>query len=186
MERWFPIATTRLLLREFDPSDEADLHEYASDPAVPRYDFWRACTAEETHERLTRHIAEQAQWPRDDVTLAAQLRQEGKVIGSVRLWIGDAENSTAEIGYTFNRRYWNSGYATEAASALLERAFVALKAHRVVATCDTRNTRSWRVMEKIGMRREAHFLRDKLQKGEWRDTFLYAILADEWSAQRST
>lgn len=57
-----------------------------------------------------------------DVTLVAQLRTEHKVIGSVRLWTADAANRTAEIGYTFNRRYWSNGYATEAASALLERA----------------------------------------------------------------
>jgi RimJ/RimL family protein N-acetyltransferase len=120
-------------------------------------------------------------WPRDDVTLVADLRENRKVIGSARMWIVDEPNRIAEIGYTFNRRYWNNGYATEAASALLQRAFTVLNVHRVVATCDTRNVGSRRVMEKLGMRREAHFLRDRLQKGEWRDTYLYAILYDEWS-----
>lgn len=180
MERWFPVETKRLLLREYVLADEADVHEYAGDPLVSRYDTWGPNTPDDTHEHLNRRMAEQREWPRDDVTLVAQLRREGKVVGSVRLWTVDEANRTAEIGYTFNRRYWNNGYATEAASAFLECAFRTLKMRRVIATCDTRNVGSRRVMKKIGMRREGRFLRDKLQKGEWRDTFLYAILADEW------
>lgn len=185
MERWFPIETKRLLLREYALTDEADVHEYASDALVPRYDSWGPNTPADTHEHFGRRMAEQRKWPRDDVTLVAELRREAKVIGSVRLWAVDEGNRTAEIGYTFNRRYWNNGYATEAASALLERAFRAMKMHRVIATCDARNVGSWQVMEKIRMRREGHFLRDKLQKGEWRDTYLYAILGDEWMERQA-
>lgn len=177
---WFPIETERLLLREYTPDDETAIHEFASDPLVPRYDSWGPNTAEETHGHVLRHMQEQQMWPRDDVTLAAHLRAERKVVGSVRLWTVDAQNRCAEIGYTFNRRYWNSGLATEAAWALLAVAFRVLNVHRVVATCDTRNTGSRRVMEKIGMRREGHFVRDKFQKGEWRDSFLYAILDEDW------
>jgi RimJ/RimL family protein N-acetyltransferase len=180
LRRWFPIETRRLLLREFSAGDEADLHEYASDPLVPRYDAWEPSTREQTHERIQRRLHEQQYWPRDDVTLAAELRDEGKLIGSVRVWTVDEANATAEMGYSFNRRYWNRGFATEAAAALIERVFTGLNMHRVVATCDTRNVGSWRVMEKIGMRREGCFLKDKLQKGQWRDSYLYAMLASEW------
>jgi ribosomal-protein-alanine N-acetyltransferase len=174
MERWFPIETERLLLRDFTPLDEADVHEYACDPLVSRYDSWGPNTDAQTHGFLLERLNEQARWPRDDVTLAAELRSSRKVIGTVRLWVADAENRSGEIGYTFNRAYWGNGYATEAASALLDRAFSHLRLHRIVATCDTRNTASWRVMEKIGMRREAHLIKDKYQKGEWRDSYLYA------------
>jgi [ribosomal protein S5]-alanine N-acetyltransferase len=180
MERWFPIETERLLLREFTASDEAGVHEYACDPRVSQYDSWGPNTREITHEVLSQGLVKQKQWPRDDVTLAAELQTIHKVIGGVRLWIVDRANATAELGYTFNRSFWNNGYATEAAQAVLDRAFGVLKLHRVCATCDTRNAASWRVMEKLGMRREGHFLRDRLQRGEWRDTYLYAILAQEW------
>lgn len=183
-DRWFPIETERLLLREYTLDDEAAIHEFASDPLVPRYDAWGPNTAQQTREHVLRHIEDQRIWPRDDVTLAAYVRAECKVIGSVRLWTVDVENRCAEIGYTFNRSYWNNGFATEAASALLGSAFAVLNVHRVVATCDTRNTGSWRVMEKIGMRREGHFVRDKFQKGEWRDTFFYALLAEDWTMMR--
>ncbi len=180
MERWFPIETERLLLREFALPDEPDIHEFACDPIVSRYDSWGPNTSAKTHDVLMRRMAEQQTWPRNDVTLAAVLTRERRLIGSVHIWTMDEANCTAEIGYTFNRRYWNNGYATEAASAVLGRAFRDVKMHRVVAKCDARNVGSWRVMEKLGMRREGHFLQDTLQKGEWRNTYLYAILADEW------
>jgi [ribosomal protein S5]-alanine N-acetyltransferase len=180
MERWFPVNTKRLQLRELLAADESDIHEYAADPLVSRYDTWGPDTAMQTHEVLARWIAAQQRWPREDVHLGAELKEEGRVIGSMRLWTIEPASRTAEIGYTFHRKYWNKGYATEAVSALLAVAFLTLDFHRVVATCDTRNAPSWRVMEKAGMRREGTFLRDKLQKGEWRDTHLYAILAEEW------
>lgn len=183
MERWFPVHTQRLLLREFEPSDEAAVHEYACDPVVSRYDSWGPNTPQQTRNLLQRRLEEQPKWPRDDVMLAVELSQERRVIGSVRIWIVDAPNRCAEIGYTLNRHYWNQGYATEAAAALVACAFGALNAHRVRAICDTRNTGSWRVMEKLGMRREAVFVKHVLQKDEWRDSYVYAILHEEWETR---
>jgi [ribosomal protein S5]-alanine N-acetyltransferase len=182
LERWFPIETDRLFLREFVLSDEADIHEYASDPLVPRYENWGPNTPDETHAFLLERIKEQQAWPRDEVYLAIELRRARKVIGNIRLRITSAQNQSAEFGYAFNRSYWNNGYATEAAAAVLANAFAALKLNRVSATCDARNIRSWRVMEKLGMRREGHFLQDRWQRGEWRDSYLYAILAREWAS----
>lgn len=180
MERWFPIETPRLLLREFELRDFADVHEYGSDPLVSRFDLWVPNTEETTRDVLRRRLAAQEQWPRDDVSLAVELPGERKVIGSVSLWIDDSENRTAGFGYAFNRTYWGQGYGTEAARALLTAGFGRLKLHRIWATCDVRNHASRKLMERLGMRREAHYLRDKFQKGEWRDSYLYAILKDEW------
>jgi [ribosomal protein S5]-alanine N-acetyltransferase len=71
---------------------------------------------------------------------------------------------------------------TEAARAILGVAFRELNLHRVWATCHVRNHASYRVMEKLGMRREAHFRKNAFEKNEWRDSYLYAILAEEWLA----
>jgi RimJ/RimL family protein N-acetyltransferase len=176
LQKWFPIETSRLLLREFTAADEADVHEYASDLIVTRYMAWGPNTPAQTRERIRAHLEQQRIWPRDEVELAAELRVEQKVIGTIRLWIVDRQNSIADFGFVFNRRYWNQGYGSEAASALVRAAFEALSLHRVWATCDTRNVGSWRVLEKAGLRREAVFRRDLFQKGEWRDSFLYATV----------
>lgn len=73
---------------------------------------------------------------------------------------------------------------TEAVAAILKFGFSELNLHRIWATCDTRNVASARVMEKLGMRREAHYVKDAWEKGAWRDSFLYAILNEEWIAKK--
>jgi [ribosomal protein S5]-alanine N-acetyltransferase len=182
MDPWFPIETERLLLREFRADDEQDIHAYASDPEVVRLMIWGPNSPEMTKVYLTGVLKAQEQWPRPDVGLAIELKSEQRLIGSIELRIKDDANRAADFGYVLNRRYWGCGYMTEAARAVLDAAFRQLGLHRVWATCDTRNRASYRVMEKLGMRREAHFCKDVMEKGEWRDSYLYAVLAEEWLA----
>ena len=83
-------------------------------------------------------------------------------------------------GYCLNRDYWGHGYATEAAQAVISFGFEQLGLHRIFAICDPCNVASWRVLARAGMRREGHLLEDRWQKGQWRDSYLYAILEREW------
>lgn len=179
MDKWFPIRTARLVLREFRETDESDVHEYGSDVEVSRYVVWGPNTPEDTHDVLNDRIGKQRIWPRHEVDLAIELSAEKKVIGSISLAIQRDDHRIASFGYALNRRYWGQGYATEAADALLSRAFQKLNLHRVWATCDARNLASRRVMERVGMRREGAFRGDVFQKGEWRDSLLYAKLDGE-------
>jgi [ribosomal protein S5]-alanine N-acetyltransferase len=182
MDRWFPIDTERLVMREFRASDESDIHAYASDPEVVRLMIWGPNTPEQTRAFLQTVLKAQEQWPRASVSLAMELRSERRMIGAIELRTRDDANRTADIGYGLTRSYWGRGYMTEAVRAILDAAFRQLGFHRVWATCDPRNHASYRVMEKVGMRREAHFRKDAMKKGEWRDSYLYAILAEEWLA----
>lgn len=180
MNRWFPIETERLVLREFRADDENDIHAYASDPEVVRLMIWGPNTPEQTRTYLTNALAKQEEWPRASVGLAMELKSERRMIGAIELRMQDEVNRAAYIGYVLARKDWGRGYMTEAARAILDAAFRQLDLHRAWATCDPRNHASYRVMEKLGMRREAHFRKDVMEKGEWRDSYLYAILADEW------
>ncbi len=175
---WFPIRTARLLLREFQAGDLDDVHAYASDPNTVRYMEWGPNTPEVSSERLRLTLAEQAQWPRRDVNLAAQLIEDGQVIGSVRLGLDD--QAGADLGYVLGSSWWGFGYGYEAASAVLTTAFETLRLHRVWATCDARNAASVRLLEKLGMRREGTMLQDRKVREGWRDTHLFALLDDEW------
>jgi len=183
MQPWFPIETERLSLREFRLGDEPDIHDYASDPEVVRFMQWGPNTRDATRLVLRNWLKEQEVGIESTVTLAIELKSEHRLIGAIRLSVKDERNRTADFGYTLNRRYWNRGYGTEASRALLDTCFRKLGIHRMFATCDTRNIASYRVMEKLGMRREGTFEKDVIQKGEWRDSYLYAILADEWIAR---
>ena len=180
MTGWLPLQTERLLLRESRAEDEDGIYPYGSDPEVVRFADWGPCDISTIRANLQRRLKEQETWPRSSVQAAVELVSERALIGIMRLTIVDEANRTADFGFTFNRFYWNKGYATEGAQALLRVAFSHLNLHRVWATCDVRNRASWRVMEKLGMRREGEFKKDLFQKGEWRDSYLYAILAEEW------
>jgi len=179
---WFPLETERLLLREFRLEDEGGIYEYASDPEVVRFASWGPSDISTVRANLRRRLKEQESWPRDSIEVAVELRSISCLIGILRMSIVDHANRTADFGYVFNRRYWKNGYATEGTRVLLNLAFSKLNLHRVWATCDVRNHASRRVMEKLGMRREGFFRKDVMQKGEWRDSYLYAVLAEEWDS----
>jgi len=181
-EPWFPIRTERLLLRDFRRADFDDVHAYAADPEVSRYMPWGPNTPGQTREFLDRALIEQAVWLRLDFGLAIELTATGRVIGSISLDLRDGPNRTAEIGYCLHPASWRQGLITEAARALIDAAFRTLRLHRVLATCDVRNTASFGVMEKLGMRREGCFRRDRQIKDAWRDTFSYAVLAEDWGS----
>lgn len=95
----------------------------------------------------------------------------------------DAASRQGEIGYIFNPAYHGQGYATEAARVLLELGFEGLGLHRIYARCAAANTASWRVMERLGMRREAHLRENLFVKGAWDEELIYAMLEDEWRAR---
>ncbi len=80
----------------------------------------------------------------------------------------------------FSRGFWEKGYATEASRALMDFGFAELGLHRIFATCDPANTASAHVLEKLGMKREGRLREHKWSKGKWRDSFLYAMLEQEW------
>ena len=99
---------------------------------------------------------------------------------------GNRDFAAKEIGYIVNKRYQQKGYAAEALSAVIVQAFRE-GTHRVYAECDPRNVPSWKLLKKVGLRREAHFRQNvwfhKDENGApvWKDTLVYAILEDEVS-----
>ena len=80
MDKWFPIQTPRLLLREFTAVDEDDVHEYASDAAVVQYTDWGPDTPAQTHDRVSGYLEEQLTWPRDQVSLAVEPNKRNEVV----------------------------------------------------------------------------------------------------------
>lgn len=98
-----------------------------------------------------------------------------------------AKQVQAEIGWTLHPDHGGLGYATEAVEALLRLCFVDLGLRRVTAGCFADNVPSWRLMERVGMRRETHARQDSLHRsGEWLDGMSYGMLADEWRARHAT
>ena len=177
-----PIEKERLRLRKYEDKDVADILEYSSDA-----DFWLARNIDwpVSEEGVKKYWEVQRDIdPRQDpkwFSMVVELKAEGKVIGHVGIGIIKAgEHRQGIIGWLLGRKYQGRGLATEAVRALVAAGFEQLGLHRIFARTGKGNERSWRLMERLGMRREAHFRESHVVKGEWRDEFIYAILADEW------
>ena len=114
--------------------------------------------------------------PEIGVALAVELRATGELIGDVMLMV-DAEHRQGEIGFILHPDHQGHGYATEAARAMLAIAFDDYGLHRVCGRLESRNVASARVLEKLGMRLEAHLIENEWVKGEWQSESIYAMLA---------
>jgi RimJ/RimL family protein N-acetyltransferase len=152
-----------------------------SNADVVRYLYEEPLSPAETRELLTRRMAATS-WTHEGDWLGAAVveRASGLTVGDVGLcWVSERDR-TAEIGFTFAPRYQGRGFATEAAGALVDWAFTAAGLHRVIGRTEARNAASARVLEKLGMRREAHLVENEWVKGEWQSELVYAVLDREW------
>lgn len=179
MNERLPLLTERLELRDFREDDVDAVHGWAGDPEVVRFMCWGPNTPELTREFLQRKFAERTGDPRRTWDLAVVRRDTGRVIGSVGLRL-DPPRRQAALGYCYAQEAWGQGFATEAAAEMLRFAFEDLELHRIHAATDTRNGGSIRVLDKIGMRQEGCLRRHVQMRGEWRDSYLYALLRTEW------
>ncbi len=175
------LETQRLKLRPFQKSDLDSFVAYRSDPEVARYQSW---DAPYPVEKAAAFIEDMAQSTPDThgnwYQFAVELKETGAMIGDCTFHTLLEDNRQAEIGFSFARRYQGVGYATEAVQRLLDYLFADLALHRVQAICDVENTASARLLERVGMRREAHFVDNSWFKGAWSSEYVYALLQYEW------
>ncbi|MBB6347527.1 RimJ/RimL family protein N-acetyltransferase [Nonomuraea muscovyensis] len=177
----YPLHTDRLLLRPFTPDDLPAVHAYESRPDVARYLYWEPRDIDAVRTFLDKKVTRTALHDEGDaLDLAITLRDTGQVIGNGLLIWTSKEHRQGEIGYVLHPDHHGHGYAAEAGRTLLRLGFDELGLHRVVGRLDARNTASARVLEKLGMRREAHLVQNERVKGEWTDEIIYAILETEW------
>lgn len=170
------ICTERLIIRKFSPDDFLGLYAYLSDENVVKYEPYEPYTMAEAQR--------EAEYRSNSDEFFAVTLANGRLIGN--LYLGKREFDCMELGFVFAAEAQGQGYAIEAAFALLDYAFVTLGVHRVNAECNPENVRSWKLMERLGMRREGEFKQNVFFKHDaegnpiWQDTYEYAILCDEW------
>ncbi|MFB4271564.1 GNAT family N-acetyltransferase [Nonomuraea sp. GTA35] len=180
----WPISTERLLLRRAAPDDLDATWAYRQ---LPETHEWVAAATETYDDYRERFLREE----RLADLLVVEL--DGRVIGDLTLKVQDAwaqeevaeqaEGVQGELGWTLDPSYGGKGYATEAVRALIDISFKRLGLRRLHADCFYDNEPSWRLMERVGMRREQHTVRDSLHRTKgWLDGLSYALLADEWPA----
>lgn len=184
----YPITSARLSLDPLTTADVDALLTYRGRSDVCRFLPFAPMTREVLQARLAgdlsrTQITEEGQ----ALTLGVRVLNDEQLLGDVVLFFHSREHAAGEIGYVFHPDSAGHGFATEACSAVLALAFGQLGLHRVIARLDARNDASARLAARLGMRQEAHFVRNELFKGEWSDELVYAVLAEEWpSTDRSS
>ncbi len=178
------IESERLLLRRFQDSDLAPFTAYRNDPEVAKYQDWDSCGQQEAMAFIREMEAARPGAPGEWFQFAIESKETGALIGDCALRVDEHEPYRAEIGFTLAREHHGRGLAFEAVSRLLDYAFDALRLHRVVAIADCKNAPSVALLERLGMRREGHFIENTWFKGRWADEYLYAVLKTEWLRKR--
>ena len=180
----YPIRTERLLLRPWAEHDLDVVMDLYARADVVRYLLWDLldrAEAEAFLERRRRHAVIDAESKR--IFMAMTVPPDDRAIGDLMIAVADEEHRQGEIGWILHPDQQGHGYATEGAREMLRLGFDELGLHRISADADPRNGASLRVMERLGMRREAEFRESLYLKGEWAGAAIYAILEDEWRAR---
>lgn len=171
--------SARLRFREFQPEDWQLLYYWSRDPNQTRYDSSPNLTRNRARHIVDLIIGNRTLVPRRQFDFVLEHRLTHEVIGSVYLAERDYRHRRAEIGYRITTDYWNMGYATEAASRLVQHA-EQTGIRTVYARVMTQNIASARVLEKIGLVRVGHDTNGMFRDGAWHSMATYErVLCDE-------
>jgi RimJ/RimL family protein N-acetyltransferase len=175
-----PITTSRLVLRRLAPADWKDLLELMADEEFFHYQDGVPLDEDSVLRWLESDVHVKLTTPDQPFYLAIQLQDGGKLIGYLSLTFSDLQRLLVTFNIGLNRSFQRKGFALEAAEAVLGFCFEGLKLHRFAGWCDSRNTAACRLLEKVGMRREGEFLKNRWLHGEWTNSIWYALLEEEY------
>jgi RimJ/RimL family protein N-acetyltransferase len=176
----WPLETERLTLRPFEERDLEAFAEMHGAPETAQWLYNDPRTPAEAQAHLERKRQSSLEREDDWLSCAVVERESGTLVGDLSFHWVSAEHRTGEIGFIVAPAQKGKGFAGEAARALVDWAFRDAGFHRVIGRVEPRNTASARVLEKLGMRREALFVENEWIKGEWQSEAVYAILEREW------
>ncbi len=174
------IVTQRLILNPHIAGDAAALFEYRSDPAVSRYLSWEPTSLEDAQRFIENTQSLASGTPGTWCQLAVRLRGSDDLVGDLGARTLADDPRQVEVGYTLAPKHQGKGFGTEAVAGLLGHLFGPLQKHRVFASVDPQNKASMALLERLGMRQEAHFRKSLWFKGEWVDDVVFAILESDW------
>lgn len=178
--------TNRLHIRPVKSNDNKAIFNYRSDAEMHRYLSLIPQTVEDVSDFISKTSVE-INIPGTWFQFVIIEQETDTLIGDIGIHFleTDPGNSQAEIGYTLDKHYRGKGYATEALTAIIDYLIKDLNKHRIIASIDPTNSDSIRLIERLGFRKEAHFIKSLFFHGEWVDDLIYAILAAEWKNNKN-
>ncbi len=177
------ILTQRLSLSRLISSDAPAVYGYRSDPEVCRFQSFEPGSLADVEAFIAGLLPNAFATPGAWFQFAIRSKETGSLLGDLGTHVPVGDPRQAEIGFTLAPAYQHQGYATEAVAALLDHLLGPMRMHRVFASVDPRNAPSIALLERLGLRKEAHFRQSLWFKGEWADDVIYAVLASEWSGR---
>jgi len=176
-----PIETGHLVLRPFERSDLDAVRRYHTLPSVQRY-VERPTRYEEDVAAALAIMRSQVELhrPGETLTLAMVCKGDQQLVGHVSLKWSDATAGQGELRFAIDPAHSGKGYLTQALTALVDLAFDHFRIHRLMVRCDGRSHHSIKLMQKLGMRLEAHYREHALFQGEWDEELHFAMLDREW------
>ncbi|MCL2528041.1 MAG: GNAT family N-acetyltransferase [Defluviitaleaceae bacterium] len=179
--KFISLESERLVYRKFNMDDFLVVNDWLSDPDIMMYRRGEPRSEAEVRDYLDWAITNAEADPCSNFEYAITLKENGNLIGAATFMnVPDYP----EIGWTIHRDYWRQGYGTEMGIAMLRLGFETLRIHRIIAGCNAENQASYKIMERLGMRREGHFIKAQLGNSalnnKWCERYLYAILREEW------
>lgn len=178
--------TVRLIARPMVPGDLEPFVAYRADPEVARFQGWSDFSLADGRALLTSQEGARLGTPGEWYQIALEERSSGALVGDLASRVSGSEPREMEVGFTLARGHQGRGYGTEALQGLLDVAFGTLGMHRVIAVTDALNAPAAALLERVGLRREAHFHENIFFKGTWGSEFLFAVLDREWKARPPT
>ena len=172
------IHTRRLTLRPMTLADAAELHRLVGDVEIARNTMTIPHPYPEgmAEEWIGTH---QSKFDKgEEIVFGIERREDGAFVGVIG--VIPEPHDMAEFGYWIGQEYWNRGYATEAAAAVIDFTFRVLDVNRIEALHFIRNPASGRVMEKCGMKHEGTLRQARKKGDEYLDVKVYAILRSDW------
>ncbi|AZQ60989.1 N-acetyltransferase [Flammeovirga pectinis] len=171
------LETNRLIIRSIDLNDAPELFAYRSDSEANKYQSFIPVVIKEVEQFIERNPRE---FNKSDTWFQLGMCKKGehKLIGDIGIHFID--NEQIEIGITLSKEEQRKGFAKEALTVLFDLLFKELNKHRITASIDPANLGSLKLMETLGMRKEAHHKESLFFKGAWVDDIIFALLKKEW------
>jgi RimJ/RimL family protein N-acetyltransferase len=169
------LTTERTIIRGFKADDFQDLYEYLSLPATYQYEPGMPITIDEAKKICTDRVG-------SNDFFAVELKLEHKLIGHISFIKSKPSYvNTFELGYIFNPNYQGRGFATESGKIFIKYVFENLKVHKIIANCNPAHKKSWKLLERVGMKREGRlekniYFKEHDGKPIWQDTFVYGLV----------
>ncbi|TKG97245.1 N-acetyltransferase [Puteibacter caeruleilacunae] len=173
------LETERLTIRPIAQNDKDEVFAYRSDAEANKYQGWIPETLKDV-ESFIGKVATRINEPETWFQFVVIEKEAKKLIGDIGVHFLGEENKQVEIGCTLSKDFQNKGYATESVKEVINYLFENLDKHRIITSIDPNNIDSIRLVERVGFRKEAHFVESLFLNGEWVDDIVYALLKREW------